>query len=362
MNKDIKTAIQNAFYESTKVYANSEPSGEPILMIDDLENAEKIVLIEDCASRVVQSKERLFSPATGDDYGDMAPTALRTRLGDRVLSLVRDCNFAEVFKSFTTHRFHPAAESFIRHFRARQLEKLGGLCLSEGGGLKGHSGLLNGFIDGIRTEAQSERFKMAVRNHESGVSNSHKRLVDDIISLSLQHPRLCAAMAYLGYGKEDSHPVEPERLMRHLREHHTKATGHYSLFLNHMRSNPLLEQWVGSAHKLEFGRLRGFYLQVLFLFDGSKVGDDVETGRVIGECWKAATDGEGIYCNCNALTGRDKYRGVGMVDRDGTGPTDSLIEWLAGCLTWPDYYAKISDEGMRQGRGWEMSLNSARLL
>lgn len=60
------------------------------------------------------------------------------------------------------------------------------------------------------------------------------------------------------------------------------------------------ESWLGHVMKFEFGAERGIHLHTVFIFNGSKVNNDVEIGRRIGEHWRLQIQKGGSgYFNCN---------------------------------------------------------------
>lgn len=51
-----------------------------------------------------------------------------------------------------------------------------------------------------------------------------------------------------------------------------------------------------------------------FFFNGSKVRGDITLARRIGELWeKEITNGQGLYFNCNAITGTYTQSGIGDI-------------------------------------------------
>jgi hypothetical protein len=114
-----------------------------------------------------------------------------------------------------------------------------------------------------------------------------------------------------------------------------------------MRHNHLFRHLVGFVWKMEYGLMAGFHYHCFFIFDGSKVREDVTVARSIGEYWKqVVTGGQGRYYSCNADKARyGKHCGIGSINHFDLEPKRNLINYAANYLTKPDLFSKVIVRG-----------------
>jgi hypothetical protein len=198
---------------------------------------------------------------------------------------------------------------------------------------------LNDFIDGIRNEAESQKFKKYIYEHQRLITENHKSLMKYIDGLFKKRSRLLVLRVDLSYRKD----IEVSMLSEdEINNKYQQAKKDRENFLNNRRSNKLFEHLVGYAWKLEFASLKGFHYHMIFFFNSSMLHGDVNLAKNIGEYWaKTITKGNGLYYNCNANKGKYKTVGIGAIHCENHEQMKGL-ELAARYLTKPDYYAKIN--------------------
>ncbi|MNT77715.1 hypothetical protein D3C72_2168590 [compost metagenome] len=91
----------------------------------------------------------------------------------------------------------------------------------------------------------------------------------------------------------------------------------------------------------------------MFFLDGSKVREDVSWARTVGELWvERATEGQGVYYNCNRTKSNYRACGIGMIEHSDREKRRNLQK-AAIYLTKVEYYMRIATEGRARtfGRG-----------
>jgi hypothetical protein len=111
------------------------------------------------------------------------------------------------------------------------------------------------------------------------------------------------------------------------------------LFRN-TRSNSLFNSMVGYCWKLELAPHKGFHYHMIFFYDGSKVQQDTNIARMIGEYWmNVITQGKGLYYNCNADKSKYERCGIGTINHYDTELRENL-NLAAQYLAKPDDYLR----------------------
>jgi hypothetical protein len=111
--------------------------------------------------------------------------------------------------------------------------------------------------------------------------------------------------------------------------------------------------FLGHAWKLEYGLSKGYHYHCMFFLDGSQVREDIGWARTIGETWAdKATQGKGVYYNCNRRKSVYRACGIGMIEHFDKNKRKNLQQ-AAVYLTKIEYYLRIATEGRARtfGRG-----------
>jgi hypothetical protein len=209
--------------------------------------------------------------------------------------------------------------------------------------------LLNQFVDRIKKQAESAKFKKTVNDRKRLMDKNYNGLGDYFNSLFKEHRKLLVLRIDLGYKTPHCPSGQPDAYMKY-----AEANGHRERFFNNMRSNDLFKHKVGHIWKLEYGLEKGFHYHMVLFFDGSEVRQDATICGMIGGYWNdIITEGKGIYFNCNAKKEEYKYLGIGMIGRNDTELRENFLRHVASYLTKVDYYARIADPdiGRTFGRG-----------
>jgi hypothetical protein len=257
----------------------------------------------------------------------------------------------DIVKEFPIHCFNPYVELFVRNMRCRLAGEIGLYphYIEDNDELEKVVNALNGFIGGIRAEAESPEFKKTIRDYERVLNKNNRGLAAYIDHLFSQHARMLVLRVDFGYKKQDRPFMSEDEVNAGYRQ---AKEDREHLFRN-MRSNTLFRHLLGYVWKLEYGLRKGFHYHMLLFFDGAKVREDVSIAKMIGEYWQTTvTQGRGGYYNCNAKKSLYQDCGIGMINHYDTVLRDNLKK-AAEYLTKADYYAKIiaQDKGRTFGKG-----------
>lgn len=125
-----------------------------------------------------------------------------------------------------------------------------------------------------------------------------------------------------------------------------QAYAHLDRLLYLKDVHPMFRNLVGYSWAIEQGKINGFHIHGIFLFDGSRSCRDVHKGFEIGGLWQEITSGLGKYENCNAQ--KDKYRdlGIGMIHRDVPYEFANAVR-VSQYLTKDTQYLRMKPAGRR---------------
>ncbi|HHR5551440.1 TPA: YagK/YfjJ domain-containing protein [Klebsiella aerogenes] len=157
----------------------------------------------------------------------------------------------------------------------------------------------------FREEAQSVTHKRQLRNFQRAASKNLKSALDYVDHLFERHARLLVVRVDLSWRKDF---VKNQTISTAM------ARQHRQCLFKRVKSHPLFQHCLGYIWKLEYGQYKGFHYHMCFFFNGSKVRGDITLARRIGELWeKEITNGQGLYFNCNAITGTYAQSGIGDI-------------------------------------------------
>lgn len=169
---------------------------------------------------------------------------------------------------------------------------------------------------------------------------NHHSLMAYIDNLFRRHSRLLVLRVDLGYRKDIDNSLLSEL---EIYEKYWQAKVDREHLFGNMRTNKLFDHMVGYVWKLEYGIDKGFHYHMMFFFDGSKVRQDINIARMIGEYWVTViTHYRGLYYNCNARKEEDyaSYCGIGMINYYDAELIENL-KMAASYLIKPDDFTKM---------------------
>lgn len=205
---------------------------------------------------------------------------------------------------------------------------------------------LNSVIERIRSAVRGSAFKANINMHRRLSNKNYKSLLTYIDAIFEGCSRVLVLRVDLGYSKSIVHRDFREGL-----QFETVKTQREKL-LKLLRRKLPSKTLLGHAWKLEFGLSKGFHYHCMFFLDGSKVREDVSWARTVGELWERATEGQGVYYNCNRTKSNYRACGIGMIEHSDREKRRNLQK-AAIYLTKIEYYMRIATEGRARtfGRG-----------
>lgn len=301
----------------------------------DHSSALSVLSIENLVTLITRSKGVLFKIKNNSLY--RRKYVGKTALGERVLRILKN-SIEEIKNHFPTHKFNPKVDLFFDESMERHLHELAWRVdyLTEEECAQ-WCDVLNGFINSIRTKAQSAAFRKAYNNYQRSSKENNAELNAYLNAWFRERSRIVVLRVDFGYLKEHGWPSGKASSVTY-----EETKKHRKDFFGKMRSHPeLFEHMLGYAIKLENGLHKGFHYHGLMLFDGSKVREDVTLARLIGEYWvNTITAGKGLYFNCNAQKDVYPVCGIGMVHCDDAEAREGL-KMAALYMTKPDSLIKL---------------------
>lgn len=162
---------------------------------------------------------------------------------------------------------------------------------------------LTGFVKHIRDYDDTELKKQESNAYRASQKN-HISVIEYLNKLFSIHSRILVVRVDLAYGAKHTASTSIDDVKKH----------RDNLF-RRMHKMKNFDAWIGHVWKLEYGLKKGYHYHMLFMFDGSKVRQDITIGLNIGQLWsEKITDSKGVYFNCNAYKYKYKYCGLGMVN------------------------------------------------
>lgn len=205
---------------------------------------------------------------------------------------------------------------------------------------------LNLFVHDFREEMRSkESERRLTRYLERSIRNEQalQQLIDGAFE---GYPRVTAIRMDLGYKKAPDSPPDGPSI-----DDLEEVISHRDALLMEVR-NIFPESLIACAWKLEHCQQKGYGYHVLFLFDGSKVSDDIATGTALGEVWdRAVTKGEGVHYNHNANKETANFNRVGVISHRHTKVQRLFKERVLNYMAKADYFMQVRSELADQAFG-----------
>ncbi len=337
---------------------------------EDHDHSGEVIRIEELVRGITETQKVLFSTGKNKDaklkalknyyFDEIKPYFVHDPKSIMEEDKIKSFQAEVIARSFPIHEFNPYVELFFRNVNERLVEKIDAALLSKYSDdeLQEKIDLLNAFIESIRTEAASPSFQKTIKNYQRTQSKNYKSLIEYIDRLFAQYARLLVLRIDFSY-KKSKYPLTKDEIY----DKYSEVKKDRVHFFNNMRSNSLFGQMVGYAWKLEYGLEKGFHYHMLFFFDGSKVQQDINIARRLGEYWEnTITGGRGLYYNCNAFKHGYLNQGIGMINHGDIELREGL-KLAAAYLTKTDYYARIvslEKNGRTFGKGEQKQVSKKR--
>lgn len=207
---------------------------------------------------------------------------------------------------------------------------------------------LNRVVDEIRRKMECVELKKILKNYKRGADKNRKEVSRLVDGLFLRYSKVLVVRVDLSYKKYSPDPLSPHDV------DHKDARSDLRNLLKDMREKLFKTDFITYVWKLEYGPIKGYHYHAFFFFNGSKVRQDVNLAKIIGEHWSnVVTKGLGDYFNCNAIKEIYPENGIGMIEHDNLKKIDNLKNKALEYPMKVDYYVRtIADDRIRTfGKG-----------
>jgi hypothetical protein len=207
---------------------------------------------------------------------------------------------------------------------------------------------LNDFIEHIRSEVQSEKFKAEISYCLALINNHHLTVTDCIDTLFSQQPQLLVLRMDIGYKKCFCDCYDNDQAL----DYYSFVTDEViNFFCSMEQDKSLFEHLLGYVWKLDFSSQKGFYHHLFLFFDGSKEQDDINLSKKIGDFWVddnlMTDDDDHLYYSYNRNSVKTscehsrKNCGIGMINKDDIKSVKELKKEIR-YITMLDYFVRIN--------------------
>lgn len=339
MNDNSKKEVCQALYDAGMTYSMSANQTMGVLTKEwDLPRC--VTQCESLVKKLVSTTEVSFSAKIDKRF--KRKYVQKTKLGEAVLMGLR-MDIDAIKHHYPLHQFNPYLDLFVRHAEERNLFDLQRMvnhvtddevvrCVD----------VLTGFVDDVRKEAHSTKFKKRLNDFKRSANKNYRELLLYIKALFERYSRLLVLRIDFGYRKVQSWPNETEVSVSY-----QEVRKHREELFKYLAKDLPFDCLAGYAWKLEYGLDKSYHIHAMIFLDGSKVREDVTIARMIGEHWGAAdgvTGGKGLYFNCNAFKENYKSCGIGMINYHDDESHEGLRK-AAVYMTKPDYYIRMVAPG-----------------
>lgn len=312
-----------------------------------------LIDIEKSIKNLVKDDSQLFSIANKKD--NKKSTTL-TSLGRSIISITLK-QIPSTIPVFKDHETNPLIALAFKHLNLPDLFVLNLNSILTSNSLPIDDAdyvarQLNSAVADLRKDAKSKESVKKLRAINRRAAKNTRSLTHYVDKLfDLAHARLTVIRVDLGYKPEIQR--ESEVIERIAPPSLQEVINHREQFFAHMRSNKLFEHMVGKAWSLEYGSKKDYHYHFLFLFNGSKVRQDIIYAKRIIECWiNDITDKRGTGFNSNASKDAFKdYCGIGSIDHSDASKRWNLREIVIPYITKMDYFVRIkTDDDEQSGK------------
>jgi hypothetical protein len=300
--------------------------------------------IENLTRRVSRSSEILFSVKDNPFFKTKNIKDIhRTKLGNQVLFAISS-NFKDIKHHFSFHRFNPYFERFVNNIEDRHLKEMVGHAyrITTSEQATHFCDVFNGFINDLRKDVNSARFKREFADYQRTVNKNSRELRKYIDELFELDSKLLVVRLDMTYLKPPQWPNAVDTGILHI-----DAQAHWKKMLAFLRTKLPSNCLLGFSWRLEYSQIKGFNFHVLLFLKASNMCAEPDILQHIGAFWNTdATQGKGLHFNC-ARYERDiphwlyKWCGTGLIDRENADKRADLEKAIV-YMTRTDYLLKLA--------------------
>jgi hypothetical protein len=268
-------------------------------------------------------------------------------LGRSILEMLIHIDLEDYSNHFPFYEFNPIWERMLVLIDERKLiEQIKSPKRVDSEALVSLVDDLNLFVYDFREEMRSKEIERRFTRYlERSIRNEHalQQLIDGAFE---RYPRLTTIRMDLGYKKAPDLPPDVQSI-----DDLEEVVSHRDALLMEVRKIfPV--SLIACAWKLEHCQQKGYGYHVLFLFDGTKVSDDIATGTALGEVWdRAVTKGAGVHYNHNANKKTVNFNHVGVISHRHTKVQRMFKERVLNYMAKADYFMQIRSDLADQAFG-----------
>lgn len=344
VNHQESSALGRAYMRSTAFYVQSDAQYQ-LIMTKATTVANRVIAIQNIAMELIATNDLPFEWRT---LGRNDVALFRDSFGAAIFGMLMEIDLGEFAEQFPLYEFNPVWGHLLAMIDERKLieQVRSPRWKIDGDALMSLVDDLNLWIHDYREAFRSQEFEHRFKRYlERSISNEGalQQLLDGTFEC---YPRVMAIRMDLRCkNAPDSTPdgQSPDDL--------EVVSSHREAFLTEAR-HVFSESLIACAWKLEHSQQKGHGYHVLFLFDGSKVSDDVVTGVALGEMWdRAVTQGAGGHYSYNANKGTANLDHVGLISRRQTREQRLFKECVLNYMVKADYFMQVRTELADQAFG-----------
>ncbi len=325
--------IRNALLEST--YSHTEANGQTCVVItEEHDHAEAVWNIDKMVEKITKTNETIFNLRKTNTRGLFEIS--RSLLGEKfLLSLKIDIKtIREHFNQSSISIFFNLFASATESHKLRELMESTDPRNYEAA--KTFAKALNDCIHTIRSAARQPNFVFLMRKFQRRSDKNFKSLTQYFDNLFECHSKILIVRLDLGYRKADSWTSTSNTPASY-----QIAKQHREVYLKKLNRNSLSEHLIGYTWRMEYGLLKGYHYHFVLMFNGHHVREDITLAKRCGQLWQdEATEGQGLYFNCNAQKNNYKNCGIGLIHYTDESAIPG-IKKIAEYITKPDYFIQL---------------------
>ena len=333
MNNKQKSEIRTALTNGAILFIEQDGNVVPRIT-QESDHVLNVFDIANLSERIVHTNENLFSLQT-NKYRQ-SKYIEPNKLG-RLLMNALKTHVPGIRNTFPNHEFNPYFEIFVRHARERDLDYWISIinALSNEEITRANDTLL-GFVNALRQEGRSARFKATLRNFQRNPNKNCQSLTRYLRKNLALHGRINIVRFDLSYKKDASSLIisPPTMPIQSVKAHREK-------FLKSLKKNEVSEHLIGYAWKMECSAAKGFLHRMLLVMDEASNGKQAEITEAFQKDWNEATEGNGLLLNCSTLAPSYKSEGTGLLEHSSE-EAGAIIRNICLQLTQTDNYIKLN--------------------